>query len=87
VTGRRLAGAQYSAPASAVPVGSFVYDGVSLMWVEVVAVSTALGRTMISVIEEHDVPLEYRADDPVAVCDAFTVGTAHHAIATEGSGL
>jgi hypothetical protein len=76
MTGRvlRLAGAQTTVPACSVPIGSFVYDTGSLLWVEVTAVATAADRTALSVIADHDVPLEYGSDEPVAVCDAFTLG-------------
>jgi hypothetical protein len=74
VTGsRRLAGAQQIMPACAVPLGSFVYDPVSCMWVEVVDVTTENGRTRILVIDGHDVPLDFDADESIAVCDAFTL--------------
>jgi hypothetical protein len=76
VTGRRLAGAQTTFPARSVPVGSFVYDGISGMWVEVTAVATDDRCTVIRVIAEHDVPLQYDAGEPVAVCEAFTLTAA-----------
>lgn len=76
MTGRalRLAGAQTTVPACSVPVGWFVYDSVSLLWVEVTAVTTAADRTVLSVRADHDVPLEYGSDELVAVCEAFTLG-------------
>lgn len=76
MTGHRLAGAQTTFPARSVPVGSFVYDGISGMWVEVTDVASDDRRTVISVIAEHDVLLEYDAGEPVAVCEAFTLTAA-----------
>jgi hypothetical protein len=67
MTGRpvRLAGAQTAVPARAVPLGAFVYDDMSRMWVEVTAVSTNNGHTRILVTDGHDVPLDFAADEPV----------------------
>ena len=52
-----------------VPVGSFVFDRVSRLWVEVTAEPMTAGRvTTVLVIEGFDVPLRFDARRSIAAC-------------------
>lgn len=56
-----------------VPVGSFVFDRVSRLWVSVTAEPlTAGGVTTVFVIDDFNVPLRFDAHRPIAVCLAVT---------------
>jgi hypothetical protein len=52
-----------------VPVGSFVFDRVSRLWVEVTAQPVTAGRvTTVLVIDGHNVPLRFDAHRSIAAC-------------------